>query len=96
MNIKSLLGSSFGGTVKSLNFARNLILLILQVMKIHEIKYPQKFKFYIDSDSKISRIAKLSTCKMAVIFNLRNSVPALKCFRVLQKGNSAGMPSEYL
>ena len=32
-------------------------------MKIREIKYPQKFKFYIDSNSKASRFAKLSTCK---------------------------------
>ena len=35
-------------TVKPLNFARDLISLILQVMKIREIKYPRKFKFYID------------------------------------------------
>ena len=32
-------------------------------MKIREIRYPQKFKFYIDSNSKTSRFAKLSTCK---------------------------------
>ena len=32
-------------------------------MKIREIKYPQKFKFYIDSNSKASRFAKLRTCK---------------------------------
>ena len=32
-------------------------------MKIREIKYPRKFKFYIDSKSKASRFAKLSTCK---------------------------------
>ena len=32
-------------------------------MKIREIKYPQKFKSYIDSNSKSSRFAKLSTCK---------------------------------
>ena len=32
-------------------------------MKIREIKYPQKFKFYIDSNNKASRFAKLSTCK---------------------------------
>ena len=35
-------------------------------MKIPEIKYPQKFKFYIDSTvtiSKTFRFAKLSTCK---------------------------------
>ena len=50
-------------TVKPLNFARDLISLILQVMKIREIKYPRKFKFYIDSNSKASRLAKLSTCK---------------------------------
>ena len=35
----------------------------MQVMKIREIKYPRKFKFYIDSNSKASRFAKLSTCK---------------------------------
>ena len=50
-------------TVKPLNFARDLISLILQVMKIREIKYPRKFKFYIDSNSKASRFAKLSTYK---------------------------------
>ena len=50
-------------TVKPLNFARDLISLILQVIKIREIKYPRKFKFYIDSNSKASRFAKLSTCK---------------------------------
>ena len=50
-------------TVKPLNFARDLISLILQVMKIREIKYPRKFKFYIDSNSKASTFAKLSTCK---------------------------------
>ena len=50
-------------TVKPLNFARDLISLILQVMKIREIKYPRMFKFYIDSNSKASRFAKLSTCK---------------------------------
>ena len=32
-------------------------------MKIHEIKYPQMFKSYIDCISKTSRLAKLSTCK---------------------------------
>ena len=32
-------------TVKPLNFARDLISLILQVMWIRKIKYPQKFKF---------------------------------------------------
>ena len=32
-------------------------------MKIREIKYLRKFKFYIDSNSKASRFAKLSTCK---------------------------------
>ena len=31
-------------------------------MKIHEIKYPRKFEFYIGSNSKTSRFAKLSTC----------------------------------
>ena len=50
-------------TVKPLNFAKDLISLILQVMKIREIKYPQKFKFYIDGNSEASRLAKLSTCK---------------------------------
>ena len=53
----------YENTVKPLNFARDLISLILQVMKIREIKYPRKFKFYIDSNSKASRFAKLSTCK---------------------------------
>ena len=48
-------------TVKPLNFAGDLISLILQVMKIGEIKYPRKFKFYIDSNSKISRFTKFST-----------------------------------
>ena len=32
-------------------------------MKIHKIKYLRKLKFYIDSNSKTSRFAKLSTCK---------------------------------
>ena len=32
-------------------------------MKIREIKYLRMFKFYIDSNSKASRFAKLSTCK---------------------------------
>ena len=50
-------------TVKPLNFARDLISLISRVMKIHEIKYPQMFKSYIDCISKTSRLAKLSTCK---------------------------------
>ena len=45
-------------TVKPLNFTRDLISLILQVMKIREIKYPLKFKSYIDSNSKASRFAK--------------------------------------
>ena len=52
-----------GPTVKPLNFARDLISLILQVMKIREIRYPRKFKLYIDSNSKASRFAKLSTCR---------------------------------
>ena len=51
------------GTVKPLNFARDLISLILQVRKIREIKYPRMFKFYIDSNSKASRFVKLRTCK---------------------------------
>ena len=38
-------------TVKPLNFTRDLISLILQVMKIREVKYSQQLKFYIDSDS---------------------------------------------
>ena len=50
-------------TVKPRNFARDLISLILQVMKIRTIKYPRKFNFYIDSNSKTSKFAKLSTCK---------------------------------
>ena len=32
-------------TLKPLNFTSDLILLILKVMKIHKIKYLQKFKF---------------------------------------------------
>ena len=50
-------------TVKPLHFARDLISLILQVMKIHKIKYLWKFKFYIDSNSKTSRFVKLGICK---------------------------------
>ena len=38
-------------TVKPLYFARDLISLISLVMEIREIKYPQNFKFYIDSNS---------------------------------------------
>ena len=34
-------------SVKPLNFAKDLILLILQEMYIREIKYPQKFNLYI-------------------------------------------------
>ena len=37
----------------------DLISLILQVMKFHIIKYLQKFKFYISSNSKTSRFVKL-------------------------------------
>ena len=48
---------------KPFNFARDLISLILQTMKIRKIKYLQKFKCYFDSNSKTSRFAKLSTCK---------------------------------
>ena len=33
------------------------------MMKIREIKYPRTFKFYIGSNSKASRFAKLSTYK---------------------------------
>ena len=32
-------------------------------MKFREIKNPQKFKFYIDSNNRTSRLAKLSTFK---------------------------------
>ena len=32
-------------------------------MKIRKIKYPRTFKFYIGSNSKTSRFAKLSTYK---------------------------------
>ena len=32
-------------------------------MKIREIKYQRTFEFYLDSNSKTSRFAKLSTCK---------------------------------
>ena len=49
-------------TVTPLNFARDLISLILQVMKIGKIKYPQKLIFYIDSNNKTFRFVKLSTC----------------------------------
>ena len=59
-------------TVKPFDFARDLILLILQVTKIREIKYSWKFKFYIVSNSKTSTFAKLSTWKRAVIFNSQN------------------------
>ena len=55
--------SRIAHTEKPLNFARDLISLRLQVLKIREIKYPRMFKFYIDSNSKASRFAKLSTCK---------------------------------
>ena len=48
---------------KTLNFTRDLFSLILQVMKICKTKYLWKFKFYTDSNSKISRFAKLSTYK---------------------------------
>ena len=41
----------------------DFISLILQVMKFCKIKYPQKFKFYIDSNSQHSRFAKLITRK---------------------------------
>ena len=37
-------------------------------MKIHKIKYSQKFKFCIDSNSKTSRFAKLSTSECGSIF----------------------------
>ena len=37
----------------------DLISLILQVMKFHKIKYLQKFKFYISSNSKTFRFVKL-------------------------------------
>ena len=39
------------GTVKSLNSARDSILLILQMKKIHKIKYSRNIKFYIESNS---------------------------------------------
>ena len=38
-------------TVKPLYFARDLISLISLGMEIREIKYPQNFKSYIDSNS---------------------------------------------
>ena len=59
----NIMPTKYCNTVKPLNFAGDLISLILEVMKICEIKYPRKFKFYIDSNSKSSRFAKLSTCK---------------------------------
>ena len=33
------------------------------MIKIRKIRYPWKFKFYINSNSKSSRLAKLSICK---------------------------------
>ena len=64
---------------KPLNLARDLISPILQMMKIGKIKYLRKFKFYIDSNSKTSRFAKLNTCKNSSNFQFAK----LKCFTVL-------------
>ena len=50
-------------TVKPLNFVRDVISLILWVMKIREIKYLQKFKYYIDINRKTCRFTNLSTHK---------------------------------
>ena len=58
----------FLSTIKPLNFARELISL---VMKIREIKHQQKFKVYIDSNSKSSRLVKLSICKNGSSFQLK-------------------------
>ena len=68
-------------TVKPLNFAGDLILLILQVIKICKIKYPWMFKFYIYSNRKTLRFPKLSTgtCKDGSNFQSAK----LKCFTVL-------------
>ena len=54
-------------TVKLLNFARDLI---LQVVKIRKIKYQQKFKIYIDSNSKTSRFVKLKGHRTSITINI--------------------------
>ena len=61
--LKMINGFSWSANIiaSPFNLSRNLVLLILYLMKIRKIKYPRKFKFYIDS--KTSRFAKLSTCK---------------------------------
>ena len=61
-------------TVKPLNFTRDLISLILQV-KIREIKYLQKFKFCIDTNSKTSRFAKLNTSRSGSNFQFAKLSP---------------------
>ena len=63
------------GILKPLNFARDLISLISLVMKIREIKYLQNFKFYINSNSKSFRFAKLSTCKNGKNFQFAKLSP---------------------
>ena len=68
-------------TVKPLNVARDLISLILQVMKICKTKYSQKFKFCIDGNSKTSRFTKLSTCKNSSNFQFAKlSTSEIKVF----------------
>ena len=44
-------------------------------MKIHKIKYPQKFKCNIDGNSKTYRFAKLSTCKNVSNFQFAKLSP---------------------
>ena len=45
-------------------------------MMICEIKHLRKFKFYIDSNSKTSTFAKLSTCKNCSNFQLAKLNPS--------------------
>ena len=44
-------------------------------MKIREIKYQRKFKFYIDGNSKSSRFTNLSTCKNSSNFQFAKLSP---------------------
>ena len=62
-------------TVKPLNFAGDLIALISHVMKIRKIKYPRRFKFYIASNCKASRFAKLSTSRSGSNFQFMKLSP---------------------
>ena len=50
-------------TVKPLNFAGDLISLILQVTKIRKIKYSKHLNFGLGVTAKTYRFAKLSTRK---------------------------------